>query len=58
MAQTVKNQPAMKETRVQPLSQEDPLRWEWLPTLVFLPREFYGTCFEPVSLAFVGEDSW
>ena len=38
----VKNLHAMQETQVQSLSQEDPQRREWLPTLVFLPREFHG----------------
>ena len=28
--------------RVRPLVWEDPRRWEWLPTAVFLPREFHG----------------
>ena len=41
MAQKV-NLPAMRETRVQSLSQEVPWRREWLPTAVFLPREFHG----------------
>ena len=38
-AQTLKNLPAMQETLVQSLGQEDPWRREWLPTQVFLPRE-------------------
>ena len=39
----VKNPPAMQETWVQSLGQEDPLRKEWLPTPVFLlPEEFHG----------------
>ena len=38
----VKNLHAMQETQVQSLSQEDPHRREWLPTLVFLPRELHG----------------
>ena len=42
MAQIVKNLPAMQEIWVQSLSQEDPLKREWLPTPVFLPAEFYG----------------
>ena len=37
VVQTVKNLPAMQETLVQPLGQEDPWRREWLPTQVFLP---------------------
>ena len=42
VAQMVKNLPAMQETQVQSLSQEDPLEKEWLPTPVFLPEESYG----------------
>ena len=38
----VKNQPALQETLVPSLGQEDPWRREWLPTPVFLPGEFYG----------------
>ena len=41
-AQTVKNLPAMQETWVQSLGQEDPLEKEWPPTPVFLPGEFHG----------------
>ena len=37
MAHAVKNMPAMWETQVKSLGQEDPL----LPTLVFLPGEFH-----------------
>ena len=40
VAQTVKCLPAMWETWVQFLDQEDPWRREWLPTP--LPREFRG----------------
>ena len=36
VARTVKNLPVMQETRF------DPWRREWLPTRVFLPREFHG----------------
>ena len=32
----------MQETQVPSLGQEDPLEKEWLPTPVFLPREFHG----------------
>ena len=39
MAQWVKNLPAMQETWVQSLGQEDPQRRDWLPTPVFLPGE-------------------
>ena len=42
MAQTVKNLPAMQETQVQSLGQEDPWTKEWLPNLVFLPGETHG----------------
>ena len=42
MAQTVKNPPAMQETPVPSLFQEDPLEKGWQPTPVFLPGEFHG----------------
>ena len=42
IAQSVKNPPAMQETSVQFLGQEDPLRREGLPTPVFWPGEFHG----------------
>ena len=42
VAQTVKNLPAMWETQVQFLGQEDLLLRKWKPTLVFLPGEFHG----------------
>ena len=32
----------MQETQVWSLGQEDPLGTKWLPTPVFLPREFHG----------------
>ena len=38
----VKNLPAMQETRVQSLGQEDPLEKEWQPTPVFLLGESHG----------------
>ena len=41
-AQVVKNLPAVQETWVQSLGQEDPWRREWLPTPVFLPGEAHG----------------
>ena len=41
VAQRVKNLPAMQETQVQSLGQEDPLEKGWLPTSVFLPEEFH-----------------
>ena len=42
MVQTVKNLPAVQETRVRFLSREDPWRREWLPSPVFWPGEFHG----------------
>ena len=42
VAQMVKNLPAMQETQVQSVGQEDPWRREWLPTPVFLPGESHG----------------
>ena len=41
LAQTIKNLPAMRETRIQSLSQVIPWRREWQSTPVFLPGEFY-----------------
>ena len=38
-AQTVKNQPAMRETWVRFLGWEEPWRRAWQPTPVFLPGE-------------------
>ena len=38
----VKNLPAMQETQVQSLNQEDPRRRKWQPSPVFLAREFHG----------------
>ena len=38
----VKNLPAMHDTRVQSLGQEDPLEKGIQPTPVFLPGEFHG----------------
>ena len=38
----VKNLPAMQETRVQSLGQEDPLEKEMATTSVFLPGKSYG----------------
>ena len=37
-----KNLPAVQETQVQSLGQEDPLKRERLPTPVFSPGEFHG----------------
>ena len=42
MSQTVKNLPAMQETRVPSMSQEDPWRREWQSTPMFLPGESHG----------------
>jgi len=40
--QLVKNLPAVQETWVQSLDQEDPLEMGMQPTPVFLPEEFHG----------------
>ena len=42
MAQTAKSLPAMCETQVQSLGQEDPLEEEMAPTPVFLPGKSHG----------------
>ena len=46
MAQMVKNLPAIRETQVGSLGQEEPLEkgmeWEWQPTSVFLPGKSRG----------------
>ena len=42
VAQMVKSLPAVQETGIQSLGQEDPWRREWLPTPVFLPGESHG----------------
>ena len=42
MAQTVKSLPAMQETQVLYLGQEDPLEKGTASTPVFLPGEFQG----------------
>ena len=52
VAQTVKNLPAMKETQVQSLGQEDPLEKTRLTSLVFLPEEFHG------QRNLVGQSPW
>ena len=39
VARTVKSLPAMQETQVRSLGQENPLERKWQPTPVFLPRE-------------------
>ena len=38
----IKNLPAVQETRIQSLGQEDPWRREWQLTPVFLPGESHG----------------
>ena len=52
VAQMAKNLPAMQETQVQSLGQEDPLEKRWLPTPVFLPGEFHA------QRNLVGYSSW
>ena len=42
VSQTIKNLPAMQETRVRSRVRKIPWSWEWLPTAVFLPGESYG----------------
>ena len=42
MAQMAKNLPAMQEAGFDPWVGKIPWRREWLPTPVFLPREFHG----------------
>ena len=42
MAQLVKNPPAMRETWVRSLGQEDSLEKKWLPTPVSWPGDFHG----------------
>ena len=41
-AQMVKNLPAIRDTQVRSLGQEDPLEMGMAPTPVFLPEEFQG----------------
>ena len=48
----VRNLPAILETQVQSLGQEDPLEMEWQPTPVFLPGEFHG------QMSLVGYSPW
>ena len=40
VTQTIKILPAVRETRIQFLGEEDPWRRKWQLTPVFLPREF------------------
>ena len=42
VAQTVKHLPAMRETWVRSLGQEDPLERKMQPTVVLLPGKFHG----------------
>ena len=42
VAQTVKNLPALQETQVQSLGQEDPLEEEMATTSLFLPSKSHG----------------
>ena len=42
VAQMVKSLPAMQETQVRSLGQEDPWRRKWEPTPVFLPGRSHG----------------
>ena len=44
-----KNLPAMQETWVRSLAEEDPLEKEWLPTLVFLPGKSHGQTVHGVT---------
>ena len=53
VVQTVKSPPAMRETWVQSLGQEDPRRRAWQPTPVFLPGESPWT-EEPGGLQSMG----
>ena len=52
----VKNLPAIWETQVQALGQEDPLRRERLPTLLLLPGEFHGQVLQSMWLQRVGHN--
>ena len=56
MAQIVKNPPAIQETQVQSLGQEDPLEKGMATTPVFLPGEFHGLVISFRSLA--GYSPW
>ena len=44
VAQVVKNLPAVQESQVRSLGQEDPMgkARQWQPTAVFLPGEYHG----------------
>ena len=49
VSQTVKNLPAMQETRFNPWFRKIPWRREWQPAPVFLPRESHGQSLESYS---------
>ena len=55
MAQTVKNLPAMQETQVQPLGQEDLLQWEMATNSGILACRITGT-EEPGGLQSMGRE--
>ena len=48
----VKNLPAVQETWVQSLGQEEPLEKGWIPTPIIFPGKFYG------QRSLVGYSSW
>ena len=52
VAQSVKNLPKMQETRVQFLSQEDPLEKKMATIPVFLPGQLHG------QRSLVGHSTW
>ena len=58
MTQMVKNPPAVQETQVRSLRQEDPLEEGWQPTPVFLPGESLWTedPLQSMGLHRVGHD--
>ena len=52
----VKRLPAMWETQVQSLGRKDPLKKEWQPTLVLLPKKSHGQ-EEPGGLQSTGSQT-
>ena len=52
LAQSVKREPAMRETRFNPWVGKIPWRRKWQPTPVFLPGEFHG------QMSLVGYNPW
>ena len=56
VAHMVKNLPAMQETQVRPLSQEDPLKKEMATysSILFLPRELHSS----TAWSLVGNRPW